>query len=687
MLRQSRVLLRNIRCNSTSSSSRGLGDQIWDHDHEDLTRDKSLSLDVSSLPFSYRRGGEGFGQIVKDIHHDLNELNESKIKVIAREDLLAQNSLDEVTINQKLLTSQDERLHPLTLEGRTYRPQIKIPDYLTKRIYNHMIALHLPKIIKYKVAEAYVKLGEEQIYKPTKTQHEIDTHIAAFFTQNYGSTYQVIQELLKRKPNFKPDSVLDIGYGPSTGMLALNEVMGNDFKPTIKDSVIIGHEEMQNRAKILLSRQICEYTGDLSEITISADEEGGFEEMEEDNFIGEVKTNKIKIKTKLYSSLPKTKKYDLIIAQHQLLTDLNQFPLQIDDNLDEILKRLNPNGILLLVERGTPQGFENIARARQIMIRPENHQDENGIIPRPYMKGAINEMDDEALLQDFEIVEDTFKNDYHLSVIAPCTHHKKCPLQTLKPAYYDYPVGKKKLNWCSFEKSIERPRFLIELKRGKVLSSKWELPDVISPSDEKFKGDSGRFNANNYELTNYSYLIVERSANDAKTIEKIVQLRRSNAALSSSPDDQWARIIKQPLKRKGHVTMGVCNNEGVLQKWTVTKSFDRQSYHDARKAKDGDLWTLPAKTVVGLPSNQDPKLIQKLENYEEELKMKEKMLRKLKDRKDKKQVKLMNYEILNKMEQDDTPEEMINLYTDNFNISKRQRQKDKKGGIANYTEE
>ncbi|KAH3682134.1 hypothetical protein WICPIJ_006892, partial [Wickerhamomyces pijperi] len=554
LLRTIRFSFKSTRLNHTKPT--------WDHDpQEPLTLDKSLITDTSSLPFNYLRGGEAFGQIVKDQHHDLNEINESKIKVIDREEILAQHELEDVTINEKLLTSQDERLHPLTLKARTYRPQIHIPEYLSKAIYNHMIGLHLPKTLRYEIAETYVKLNDEQIYKPTIKKHEVDSQIGAYFTQNYASTYQCLQELMKRRPDFKPESVLDVGFGPSVGMLALNEVMGHEFAPAVKDSVIIGHERMAERAKILLSRQVPEYVGDISEITVEEEED----KEETADFIGEVKTNKIKIKTKLHdrlSSLRSTRKYDLIIAQHQLLSDPKQFPLQIDDNLDELLKRLSPRGVLVLVERGTPLGFESIARARQIMLRPENFTDEHGLIPRPYMKGSISEIEDAELLTGYEIVEDTFKNDYHLSVVAPCTHHGVCPLQTSKPAYYEYPAGKKKLNWCSYEKSVERPRFLMELKRGKVLSSRWELEDVVSPTSRHRKGgDSGRIGANNYELTNFSYLIMERSANDKKTIKKITEQRESAKTQTPAPSEEETtsgRIIKQPLKRKGHVTMALC---------------------------------------------------------------------------------------------------------------------------------
>ena len=53
-----------------------------------------------------------------------------------------------------------------------------------------------------------------------------------------------------------------------------------------------------------------------------------------------------------------------------------------------VLPLLAPGGHLVLIERGNSVGFETIARARQIMIRPESYPQELGKIPRPYIKGS-----------------------------------------------------------------------------------------------------------------------------------------------------------------------------------------------------------------------------------------------------------------------------------------------------------
>lgn len=664
----------------------------------------------SQFNFSYNTDSEAFGQLVKNYHQPLND--DSKVKVITREEIYARNT------ESNGLPEPKERLQPETLEGMMNKLQIKIPERLTKTIYNHMLALHEPKALKFSVAELYLNLNKELLYKQTKKNHEVDPYIAAFFAQDYASTYQVLTELFKRVPDFKPEKVLDIGYGPATGMLALNEIMGDNFNPKFKDSIIVGSEEMKSRAKLLLSRQVCEYPGDINDLVIDLNES------EEKDFIGEVKTKKIKIRTQLSNDLNKSKRFNLIIAQHQLLTDVNAFPYQVDDKVDSLLKLLEPNGILVLIERGSPLGFENIARARQIMIRPENFLNEKGKIPRPYLKGSSTkqELEIEEIEEDFFIDEDgnevtaselekelnlkfgevtsndlEFKDleegkndriDYHLSIIAPCSHHKKCPLQTLKPHYYSFPTGKK-LTWCKFEKMLERPRYLLELKRGKTLSSKWDSDDSISSSNNS-KSLSGREFANNYEIANYSYLITQRSKNDVETLDKISSERTENKFDDSigkfnKDSKYWPRILRQPLKRKGHVTMELCAPSGEIEKWTVTKSFNKEVYYDSRKSTSGDLWGLDAKTKLIGRSNQNDVINEKLKNYELELINKENKIKKLNDKLNKRQSLIKSNEILKNNESIKT-DEIIELYTNKFNSSKKQKQKDKKGGLNTFIE-
>lgn len=159
----------------------------------------------------------------------------------------------------------------------------------------------------------------------------------------------------------------------------MNDILGPNYRPDLKDAVILGNAEMQERAKIILSRQLNEVV-DTVEENVSTEKEQETDRrnknFQEDEHIGEVMTKKINIMTNLRSSIPASKEYDLIILTHQLLHDGNQFPIQVDENIEHYLNILAPGGHIVIIERGNPMGFEIIARARQITLRPENFPDE-----------------------------------------------------------------------------------------------------------------------------------------------------------------------------------------------------------------------------------------------------------------------------------------------------------------------
>lgn len=80
-------------------------------------------------------------------------------------------------------------------------------------------------------------------------------------------------------------------------------------------------------------------------------------------------------------------------------------------------------------------------------------------------------------------------------------------------------------------------------------------------------------------------------------MKEIKKLRDENVngkydigSLGDDTQNSWPRIINDPVKRKGHVMMDLCAPSGELEKWTVSRSFSKQIYHDARKSKKGDLW-------------------------------------------------------------------------------------------------
>lgn len=635
--------------------------------------EKPLASEATQLQFAYRSTGETFGQLVQEVHHDRNPLHNSR--VISPEEALA--GVDpkfrdpETGAYLAGATSKDARLDPETLWGRINQSQVRVPEYFSKVIQNNLLFQYEPKELKENVANWYININATGLREPCKTELDADVSIAASFAQDYASAYNVLSELIKRiDPEKAPNSiqsVLDVGSGPAIGMLALNEVMGENWNPERKDVCVFGSYHMERRAKLLLSRQLNENyprgkeAESEKEREIKEEEGLEMEEINEDGeeYIGKVKTNKLRVKSVIMDKLrPIETKYDLIIVSYQLLKSLENFPFEVDARLEKYVKRLNPGGHLVLLERGTPLGAEIIGRARQVILRPENFEGQVEKFPRPYKSSAkklsakqqlkLSKLTPEEkacamkdiepeLLEEFDIIEDEeaaqsldeLDEQIDLSVVAPCSHHGKCPLQYFDPHVYLYGQVGKKLKFCSFGISVQRPKYLLELKRGKKLAAKWTAANSGVALEGISKPGRGRENGKDFEVASYSYLIVNRSTEDPEVLEK----QRQDLINSVKPAreigfktknrTEYPRILAPPMKKKGFVIMDLCAPSGHLEKWHVSKSVGKQDYHDARKANMGDLWPLGYKSAR--QSNKENTFyFEKIEEKRENLRKKKK---------------------------------------------------------------
>jgi len=398
----------------------------------------------------------------------------------------------------------------------------RLPLTLAKRV-NAMTRNTEPQLTRQRVAKLYRELSKGAAHAPALDGPEVDAHVQGYFLQDYTAIASALREIQKRKPGFAPDSVLDVGFGPATGLLAAREVFGygenaarmdngrenNGRHDTLSEdspsenaaveetAVIIGHPRMMSRAK---------------ELTAS--------ERTPPKFRYDI------------PSRTSPKRFDLIIATHQLY-QTGKFNEELADSHAQQLARLcSDNGVVLFVERGDPLGFEATAIAREHLLRPK----------------------------------------YNFGVVGPCSHTQQCPLQLgLKNRETSGNAGKQ--NWCRFGQNVERPRFTKELKKGQYLAQKWVPGLARGHGGNDLKG-SGRPGMTNSEMANFSYVALENNP---------------------VPLDRLPRIMKPPYKRQRHVLMEVCAPSGNIEHWTVPKSQGRQAYHDVRKANAGDLWALDAK--------------------------------------------------------------------------------------------
>jgi ribosomal protein RSM22 (predicted rRNA methylase) len=273
------------------------------------------------------------------------------------------------------------------------------------------------------------------------------------------------------------------------------------------------------------------------------------------------------------------KVYDIIIAPHTL------WPLKQEylrkDQVSKYWSLLNPKGgVLILIEKGLPRGFEVVAAARQMLL--------DRYISSPNSSTIETPLEEQVSRPD----EDTrFTNKETGMIIAPCTNHAPCPMY----ATPGKSAGRK--DFCFFTQRYIRPPY---------------LQRILNAKDK------------NHEDVQFSYLAVQRGR-DQRLPEHdlvgkgVVQSKESTdaafeghewSASSADPEnpdlvtpDQvnplaFPRLILPALKRRGHIILDVCTPAGTLERWTVPRSFSKQAFRDAKKSRWGDLWALGAKTRI-----------------------------------------------------------------------------------------
>ncbi|KAM9953464.1 hypothetical protein ACTFIR_008535 [Dictyostelium discoideum] len=199
----------------------------------------------------------------------------------------------------------------------------------------------------------------------------------------YACTHRVFSEINSRLPNFKPTSLLDYGSGPGTVLWSADTIWGDSIK---RIRAVEPSTYMSDVAKKLL----------------------------------EGNTNRVKWSPYLNTAtlkrqdgtIPSSELNEMVTASYVL----SELPSQEarNDLVRELWSHVKPSGILVLIEPGTPIGFNIIKEARQLIL------DEEPEILSIYKSTKAQ-------------------------VVAPCPHSGKCPMGSL--------------SWCHFSQRVERPVF------------------------------------------------------------------------------------------------------------------------------------------------------------------------------------------------------------------------------------
>ncbi|CAI6336956.1 unnamed protein product [Periconia digitata] len=477
--------------------------------------------------------------------------------------------------------------HPLTIAGRSrpspstvFLPKETLVDptasLLTRANHKHLAEsanrILGGKKLPFSASTPPARLGHQQKPIPLDPSQsdmgniEADVYMASVQPGTYASVMSALVEVRKRLGSSwidhilntkKGGAVLDAGSG-GVGILAWHEVLKAEWARTHEDSgasshgeaplgkatVLAGSDTLRHRASRLLENTT--FIPRLPDLSASEEE--------------------------LNPQQPR-KLYDLIIAPHTL------WPLRQEylrkEQVAKYWSLLNPKGgVLVLLEKGLPRGFEVIAAARELLLEKHIASPDSETIEVPLAEQIANPEEDSRY----------FEKETGM-IIAPCTNHGTCPM------YQSPGISMGRKDFCFFNQRYIRPPY---------------LQRILNATDR------------NHEDVQFSYLAVQRGRDqrlpDHDLIGKGI-VQNETATLAALEGHEWKaegelitatdvnpltlpRLILPALKRRGHIILDVCTPSATIERWTVPRSFSKQAFRDARKSRWGDLWALGAKTRI-----------------------------------------------------------------------------------------
>lgn len=248
-----------------------------------------------------------------------------------------------------------------------------LPPSLQNAIQNTFPHLGLNQLIEARkeLSDRYRDLSYNQQFMTTEAQRH--SYVLTRMPATFGAISQTLKQIIERDPSFEIKSMLDLGAGPGTAMWAVVNFFQKIERLTLieKDSSLI-----------TIGKQLAQQSEDSviqNAHWIQADLESGL------------------------SFVP----HDLVMMSYSI-GELNQ------NYYEELLNRCweSTQKVLIIIEPGTPAGFERIRYLRKLLLA----------------KGA--------------------------HILAPCTHHNACPMI--------------EGDWCHFSVRVERTSLHRQLKSGRM---------------------------------------------------------------------------------------------------------------------------------------------------------------------------------------------------------------------------
>ena len=285
-----------------------------------------------------------------------------------------------------------------------------------------------------------------------------------------------------------------------------------------------------------------------------------------------------------------------------------------------LFEKLKPDGVLVMIEPGTPDGFNSIRAVRNMLLDccPPDDPD--------------------------------FEWDERCHILAPCTHNGSCPMERHKKNFfqrgklgYDVPQetdgNKVEIEeYARFDDNGQNEDHItIELSSKHGLMSETEafnssfcsfvhyVPGDTAKKGEKFSylvaqkkrfsdpSDSSCLENDAFYKDNVTELLsrafdAAAQESDELAMDTFEQAKQMRSRYIDSDEDElgfelirgaekrgsMGRIIRAPIKKKGHVYIDYCTSPGRIVRSRVTKAMSNNFapgiYTAARKSRWGGLW-------------------------------------------------------------------------------------------------
>ncbi|KAJ4952915.1 hypothetical protein NE237_029747 [Protea cynaroides] len=408
---------------------------------------------------------------------------------------------------------------------------------------------------RWKIKTSYGDVGFK--YRDDQTV----AYVASRMPAVYSACHRVLREVRRRLPGFSPARVLDFGSGTGSVLWALREIWPRSLE---RINLVEPSKSMQRAGQSLLQ--------DLKDLPLIH----SYDSIQE-----------------LTQNLKKSdREHDLVVASYVL----GEVP-SLKDRITIVRQLWDlTQDVLVLVEPGTPHGFNIISQMRSHILW--------------MTKRKCRKFDGSD-----EGSKDLVASKSGAFVVAPCPHDGPCPLENTSKYCHFVQRLERTSSQRAYKRSKGEPlrgfedeKFcFVAFRRGQRPQEPWPLDgmkfETLKEQHSRRKPEDleidyeDQFGSEEedipYEEDPVSY-DSDMTVTDAMTEHEEVE--EEEEAAHANLGSGWGRIVFTPVRRGKQVAMDVCRSikrdgsEGSFEHVVITQTKNPTLHKQARRSLWGDLW-------------------------------------------------------------------------------------------------